>query len=188
MRVYAITARRWIETTIDVVSPFTSVVVSVPSDMVDLEKATAADVLYLNLHGYVNKAMFRGQGLRRYSMRPVALDPQEVAGFDWSGTTVFAEVCHSALNKEMVRAFMDSGAKAFIGSTSEAYGRVRPAPGQDAWGDRLASIFLRFFCVVNSPRAALTMAKMAYFVDSAPISMKDRATLDSFIIVEDKDE
>lgn len=143
----------------------------------------AVDVLYLNLHGFADQANFYGQvaGI----VGPTALTPAQVAGRDWTGTVVFAEVCFSAKDGggPIARAFLANGARAFVGSTTEAYGRVRRT-FWDGEADRLMWLFRHALRHKDRPAAALALAKRWLTVLSFPLDADDRQTLESFVCLE----
>lgn len=144
------------------------------------------DVLALNLHGFDGVQVWRGQ--MGGSVEPVALGAQDVlATADaWRGKVIFCEVCFSAGNEDIPWAMYACGARAVIGSTTEAYGRTRatlPLPGFDGEADRLLSFFLTWYRRLRNPARALYAAKKTLKVWSWPLDREDRATLKSFIII-----
>lgn len=151
---------------------------------VDLAKAAAADLVYLNLHGFFGQPYFYGQGGRRFG--PTALNPEQVRRMDWRGAVVFAEVCFSAANggSAIAAAFLESGARAFVGSVTEAFGRVRPVRLLDGEADRLGHFFRLCLGKGLEPAQALKVAKRWLRVLSYPLDDDDRATLASFVCLE----
>jgi hypothetical protein len=150
-------------------------------ETIDLAKATTAGMVYLNLHGYPDQPYYYGQ--RDGVTGPTALSAEHVAKHDWSNVVVFAEVCFSTANggSEIAKAFLANGAKAFIGSTTEAYGRIRPTLW-DGEADRLAYLFrVVYGRKTDKPLYALTLAKRLLAAMSYPLDADDRATLESFI-------
>lgn len=145
-----------------------------------LAKASTADIVYLNLHGYPNQANYFGQSGKKIG--PTALTPEMVSACDWSGVVVFAEVCFSAADDggPIAQAFLANGAKAFIGSTTEAYGRARPT-FWDGEADRLLWIFRRFYPRIPDPGRALDRAKQWLELMSWPLDADDEATIESFV-------
>lgn len=145
-----------------------------------LVKASRADIVYLNLHGYPSQPNYYGQAGN--TVGPTALTPEMVSARDWSGTVVFAEVCFSAADGggPIAQAFLANGAKAFIGSTTEAYGRIRPTLW-DGEADRLMWLFRRTYDRVGDPAAALNRAKRLLRLVSFPLDADDKATLESFV-------
>lgn len=145
-----------------------------------LVKATTADIVYLNLHGYPNQPNYYGQAGKKVG--PTALTPEMVSARNWDGVVVFAEVCFSAANGggPIAQAFLANGAKAFIGSTTEAYGRTRPT-FWDGEADRLMWIFRRFYSRIPDPAVALARAKQWLEIMSWPLDTDDEATIESFV-------
>lgn len=164
------------------VKPFTCPPVS--SDDVDkvLEKASKSDIFYLNLHGYPGQSNYFGQ--KDNVVGPTALTPEQVAKYDWTGVVIFAEVCFSAKDGGgvMAQTFLTHGAKAFIGSITEAYGRVAPTVW-DGEADRLMFLFWRCYSTNRdrNPEQALEQAKRWLKVLSIPLDANDKATLKSFV-------
>lgn len=155
----------------------------------DWAKAAAADLVYLNLHGFDGQANYYGQ--QGGVIGPTAVTPQAIAGHDWSGAVVFAEVCFSAKDGggPIARAFLGNGARAFIGSTTEAYGRIKPVIW-DGEADKLAHLFRKF--MEREPDAApgrlLREAKNLLAALSWPLDDDDRMTINSFVCLEAKHE
>lgn len=151
----------------------------------DLTKAAAADLVYLNLHGFDGQVNYYGQ--QGGVVGPTAVTPAMVSAHDWSGTVIFAEVCFSAKDGggPIARAFLANGARAFIGSTTEAYGRIKPVLW-DGEADKLAHLFRKF--MEREPDAApdhlLAQAKTLLAMLSWPLDDDDRMTLNSFICLE----
>jgi hypothetical protein len=145
-----------------------------------LVQASRADIVYLNLHGYPDQPHYYGQ--RNKKIGPTALTAEQVGAYDWRGVVVFAEVCFSAANGggPIAEAFLAWGAKAFIGSTTEAYGRARPTLW-DGEADRLLWIFRRFYPRISNPAVALDRAKQWLKLMSWPLDADDMATLESFV-------
>lgn len=147
----------------------------------ELELASkSADLVYLNLHGYPGQPYYLGQD---GDNKPTALSAELVASFDWSGVVVFAEVCWSAADggSPIARAFLDRGARAFVGSTSEAYGRINRVGIFDGEADRLGHLFRLALGHNLDPQRALDLAKRWLRFLSYPLDELDRATLESFI-------
>jgi len=145
-----------------------------------LEKTRYADVVALNLHGYVEQANYLGQ--HRQIQGPTALSPADVLEHRWDGVTVFLEVCFSASENSLIpQAFYARGAKQVIGSETEAYGRIKPTiplPGFDGEADRLLSFFL--FWLRRGKPDALRYAKRTLRLWSWPLDENDKQTLKSF--------
>lgn len=152
------------------------------ADSVDLAQAAAADVVYLNLHGYRGQPYYYGQVHR--VVGPTALTAERVAQYRWHGV-VFAEVCFGAMDGGglIARAFLENGARAFIGSTTEAYGRVRPSL-LDGEADRLMWLFRRTYRRIPQAAQALALARRLLSIVSWPLDATDRSTLESFICLE----
>lgn len=148
-----------------------------------LSKATEADILYLNLHGFENQPYLYGQ--QDETIGPTALTVDHINQHNWHNVVIFAEVCWSAKNggSEIARAFLDNGAKAFIGSTTEAYGRIKPTLW-DGEADRLMLLFRRFYGRIREPKKALSYAKRLLKIFSYPLDENDKKTLSSFICLE----
>lgn len=162
------------------VKPFTCPPTS--ADDVDrvLEKASRSDIFYLNLHGYPGQSNYFGQ--KDNTVGPTALTPEQVSKYRWDDVVVFAEVCFSAANggSAIAKAFLANGAKAFIGSTTEAYGRVMPTVW-DGEADRLMFLFWRCYSLNRNTQQALDQAKRWLKVLSVPLDANDKATLKSFV-------
>ena len=145
-----------------------------------LVKASRADIVYLNLHGYPGQPHYYGQADKKIG--PTALTAEQVSHIDWRGVVVFAEVCFSAADGggPIAQTFLAWGARAFIGSTTEAYGRARPTLW-DGEADRLMWIFCRFYPRISDPAVALERAKQWLHLMSWPLDADDEATLESFV-------
>lgn len=145
-----------------------------------LVKASTADIVYLNLHGLADQPHYYGQQGKKFG--PTALTISAVSARDWSKTVVFAEVCFSATDGggPIAQAFLANGARAFIGSTTEAYGRIRPTLW-DGEADRLFWLFRLFYGRMNDPVAALERARRWLELMSWPLDADDEATLLSFV-------
>jgi hypothetical protein len=145
-----------------------------------LVKASRADIVYLNLHGFADQPHYYGQADKKIG--PTALTAEQVSARRWDGVVVFAEVCFSAADGggPIAQAFLANGAKAFIGSTTEAYGRVRSTLW-DGEADKLMRLFRHFYRVDRSPRTALLRAKKLLRLTSYPLDADDEATLRSFV-------
>lgn len=153
-----------------------------------LKKAATSDALALNLHGYASQANYYGQASGQVCSTALTVD--DVIPHDWRGVTVFLEVCFSAAgdpaNRIIPQMFLEQGARAVIGSTTEAYGRIRgtlPLPGFDGEADRLLNFWLYFTRRLRNPRLALTFAKRCLRIWSWPLDTEDRKTLQSFTII-----
>lgn len=155
----------------------------------DLGQAARADLVYLNLHGFNGQPYYYGQ--QGGVIGPTAVTPEQVARHDWRGAIVFAEVCFSAKNGggPIARAFLANGARAFIGSTTEAYGRIRPVIW-DGEADKLAHLFRKYMSRHPQAGAAhlLRQAKNTLAQLSWPLDDDDRMTLNSFICLEAEHE
>lgn len=153
----------------------------------ELAQAARSDLVYLNLHGFAGQDNLFGQ--LDEMIGPTALTPQLVAEYDWHGAVIYAEVCFSAAGGGgvLARAFLQHGAAAFIGSTSEAYGRVRPSLF-DGEADRLGWFFRKAYGRIGDARRALIVAKRWLRAISWPLDAEDRATLKSFVLLEEKYE
>jgi hypothetical protein len=183
MNVWAYCAADWVESTRHVtgVEPVTSPPYGAASLEGELEKATAADLVYLNLHGFPHQPNFFGQ--EKDIVGPTALTPDAVLVHRWDGVVVFAEVCYSAAegaSRAIAKAFLGNGAAAFIGSKTEAYGRVRPV-WVDGEADRLGWLFRKFYPGRgHDPAVALRAAMRLFRLLSTPLDKEDRATLKAF--------
>lgn len=152
-----------------------------------LDKATQAKIFYLNLHGYEQQPHLYGQA--NNVQGPTALTAEQVRARDWTGVVVFAEVCFSAANGggHIAKAFLENGARAFIGSKTEAYGRTKPVSFGDGEADRLMAFFRLFYLRGDvMPDKALKRAKNLLRITSIPLDADDRATLTSFVCLENK--
>lgn len=147
---------------------------------VHLAKASRADIVYLNLHGFADQPHYYGQAGKKIG--PTALTAEMVSARRWDGVVVFAEVCFSAAHGggPIAQAFLTNGAAAFIGSTTEAYGRVR-ATLWDGEADKLMRPFRHFYRPGGNPRTALMRAKKLLRLTSFPLDADDEATLQSFV-------
>jgi len=158
--------------------------VSPPQDSESIEShlatATRADVVYLNLHGFIDQPYLYGQ--KNKVIGPTSLTVDQVVQHDWSGVIVFAEVCFSAKDggSSIARAFLGRGAEAVIGSVDEAFGRARPTI-LDGEADRLFWLFRLFYERIRDGRKALRRAKSLLRLMSWPLDDDDRATLKSFV-------
>ncbi len=152
---------------------------------VDLKQAAASDLVYLNLHGYRGQANCYGQQADKIG--PTALTPERIKERDWRNTVIFAEVCFSAADggSQIARAFLDGGADAFIGSTTEAYGRVHPTIF-DGEADKLAYFFIKSYQKIGNPYKSLEIAKKWLKAISYPLDADDKSTLESFICLTKK--
>lgn len=183
MNVFAYCAADWVESARYVagVEPVTSP--PMDADSVELEKATAADLLYLNLHGFDSQPNYFGQAGN--TIGPTALTPEAVLRHKWDGVTVFAEVCFSAADnrsRSIAHAFLANGATAFIGSKTEAYGRMRPV-WIDGEADRLGQLFRKFYRPDKDPAVALKVAIRLFRLLSIPLDREDKATLKAFTLL-----
>jgi len=159
-----------------------------------LKKAATGDVLALNLHGYQGQASYYGQADGLVCLTALTVD--DIIPHDWYRVTVFLEICFSAAddpaNQVIPQMFLERGARAVIGSMTEAYGRVRgtlPLPGFDGEADRLLNFWLYFMRRSRNPRLALTLAKRCLRIWSWPLDEEDEKTLKSFTIIRrSKDE
>lgn len=154
-----------------------------------LAEASTADVLALNLHGYAGQPVYNGQAGNVHG--PTVLMASDVLAHRWDGVTVFLEVCFSALdhpaNRAIPAAFYQQGARAVVGSLTEAYGRVRPVrrlPGSDGEADRLLQLFAGRMRRGYGPKKALKRSKLSLKFWSFPLDQDDKATLNSFVIIE----
>ena len=207
--VFAICGADWRETTraMSGVEPATSPPLSAETKRgrrlvtAALARASQCDVLYLNLHGYHGKSIYCGMATREATyppvVRPVVLTPSLVSAHTWRGTIVYAEICYSAAdtpgNRAMARAFLDAGCSAFVGSTTQAWGRVTPVGLLDFDGeaDRLGAYFLRGLARrPRDPGRALAFAKRYLrFVSSLNgLDAEDRATLNGFVVLTSNEE
>lgn len=185
MKVWAYCAADWIKATAAAagVRPVTSPPQSDESIGLTLNRATKADLVYLNLHGFAGQPHFYGQ--KNGVVGPTALTAESVGRHRWDDCVVFAEVCFSAAygGNEVARAFIASGARTFIGSVTEAYGRVRPSL-LDGEADRLFWLFRRTYAKLGDPAKALNLAKRYLRILSWPLDADDRATLEAFVLLE----
>lgn len=153
-----------------------------------LVKAAQADIVYLNLHGLADQPHYYGQRDKKFG--PTALTAEQVSARDWSGVVVFAEVCFSAANGggPIAQAFLANGVRAFIGSTTEAYGRTS-ATLWDGEADKLMRFFRHFYAKDMGPAEALGRAKKLLRSTSIPLDEDDMATLLSFVcLLPDEDK
>lgn len=183
--VWSYCGRDWIRATraAGAVEPLTSPPLDAETIGSKLAQATAAAIVYLNLHGFKGQAHYYGQA--NGFAGPTALTASLVAEHDWSDCVIFCEVCYSAADggDPIARAFLANGARAVIGSTTEAYGRIRPTL-IDGEADRLMWLFRRAY--KGDPTRALEIAKRWLRFISWPLDSDDRKTLESFICLEAK--
>ena len=177
MSVWAYSAHDWRKATRQAggVIPITSP--PAESGALNLTKAATADIVYLNLHGFDGQPYLYGQ--RGGTIGPTALTPADVDKNDWTGVVVFAEVCYSA-GSPIAGAFLANGARAFVGSTTEAYGRVRMT-WRNGEADRLMWLFRHAYERVREPDRALDLAKRVLRIMSWPLDEDDKQTLRSFV-------
>lgn len=182
MNVWAYCGADWVAATRSAggVEPLTSPPHDAESITAHLAKASQAQLVYLNLHGYLGQPHLYGQ--QDGVVGPTALTTEAIAAQRWDGVVVFAEVCFSAAEGGPViaDAFLRNGARAFVGSTTEAYGRTH-ATLWDGEADRLMSLFRRTYHSTNDPKKALVLAKKLLKAMSYPLDDNDRATLRSFV-------
>lgn len=187
MRVWSYCAADWIRATAAAggVKPLTSPPLDHISVAAELAKATESDLVYLNLHGFEGQPACYGQ--RDGVIGPTALTAKQIAAYDWSDVVIFAEVCFSAADggSDVARAFLRHGARAFVGSTTEAYGRITPTIF-DGEADKLMFLFRKAYERQQEPRRALELAKRLLQAMSFPLDADDRATLESFTCLEAK--
>ena len=162
-----------------------------------LKKAARRQVFYLNLHGYYDKPYYCGMstqpGHTPEIVRPIVLTPELIAKHHWQNTIIYAEVCYSAANtpgnRAMVKAFLNNGCRAFVGSTTQAWGRIKPVGllSFDGEADRLGAYFLRGLARrPDNPGRALAFAKRYLRFMSAlnGLDADDIATLNGFVVLE----
>jgi hypothetical protein len=196
MRVYTLSGYDWRRAAQAAggVAPVTSP--PAEAETLDLAAATKANIFYLNLHGFIGQSFYYGQ--RYNEIGPTALTLELVSRYRWDGVVIFAEVCFSAAGGggPIARRFLENGAKAFIGSVSEAYGRIRATglreilrgQGLDGEADRLMALFRLAYghSRCGDPGRALELAKRWLSFVSFPHSAADKATLESFICLRSK--
>ena len=137
----------------------------------------SGDLIYFNLHGYPGQPNWFGQ--KGGSVGPTAVTPEGIRSRRWDGVVIFAEVCYGA-ESEIAQAFLQQGARAFIGSTGPAYGRVKPTI-LNGEADRLMYWFRKTYGKYRNPAKALEAAKTILRILSYPLDFQDRATLDDFV-------
>ena len=149
------------------------------ADTLDID-GIVADVIYLNLHGFVDQPNYYGQS--NDVIGPTAMTPELVASRRWDGVVVFAEVCFSAADggSPIARAFLEDGARAFIGSTTTAYGHTGPTI-IDGEADRLMRLFRRTYKIYDDPEKALEAARAIFRIVCFPLDADDVLTYESFI-------
>lgn len=184
MNVWAYCSADWIASTRHAagVEPVTAPPLDVDGLDSVLEKAAVSDLVYLNLHGFNNQSNYFGQSGK--SIGPTALTPEAVLRCKWNGVVVFASVCFSAAegaSRAIAEAFLANGARAFIGSKTEAYGRMRPVRF-DGEADRLGHVFRKLYRPDKDPAATLRAAMRRFRVLSIPLDREDKATLKSFTL------
>lgn len=183
LKIVAYCGKDWVRATRAAakVTPFTCPPTSTEDGIEAVLKAAAtSDIFYLNLHGYPGQSNYFGQDGK--NVGPTALTPELVSRYRWDDVVIFAEVCFSALDggSAIAKAFLAHGAKAFIGSTTEAYGRTKPT-AWDGEADRLMFLFWRCYTIQKDPAKALDKAKGWLRVLSIPLDADDKATLASFV-------
>jgi hypothetical protein len=106
-----------------------------------------ATLLYFNLHGFNNAAAWRGFR-NETGLWTDVLSPSQVVPSRAEGTVVVAENCYGAVVNDrsaaqsMALAFLNAGARAFVGATGLAYGTYSPnrcslLTGADAFSEAL---------------------------------------------------
>jgi len=137
----------------------------------------SGDLMYFNLHGFLGQPNWFGQ--KDGSVGPTAVTPEGIRSRRWDGVVVFAEVCYGA-GSEIAQAFLQQGARAFIGSTGTAYGRIKPTI-LNGEADRLMYWFRNAYSIHREPARALVIAKTILRILSYPLSFQDLATLNDFV-------
>jgi len=85
------------------------------NDSTPLAKMAKRPIAYFRLHGLEGQPyLYSDPGWS------TAVSANNVRVYDWSKTTVFLEGCHGAM---IAKAFLESGAKAVIGSTKSTWGK-----------------------------------------------------------------
>jgi tetratricopeptide (TPR) repeat protein len=154
---------------------------------------------YFNLHGLVDAAEWYGQKDPTDNQDgpdyPIALRPQDIGGSQNGGQTpqvVFSEACYGAHiqgktpDEALALRFLDSGARAFIGSTAMAYGSIsKPLIAADLLGNS----FWNFLREGDSAGEALRKAKIQLASEmhqrQGYLDGEDQKTLISFILYGD---
>jgi hypothetical protein len=188
MRVWAYCAKDWEKATriAGGVKPLTSPPYSTLDIEWELDKATEADLIYLNLHGFRGQSRLYGQD--GGAVWGTALTAEQISARRWDGIVVFMEVCFSAENggSAIAQAFLRKGARAVIASETAAYGRVRFSLW-DGEADRLMHFFRLTYGRTRDPHKALYMAKRFLRWLSYPLDADDRTTLKSFVCLTAED-
>jgi hypothetical protein len=139
---------------------------------------------FANLHGSPRATRFVGQSGRSY---PDAHDAAVVEGALEDGTLAAVEACYGAELFEpegqlpMPLAYLNSGAYAFFGSTTIAYG----PPDGNEWADVLCRHFMEALRRGASIGRAGLEARQGYLARSAPLDPVDQKTVAQFLVLGD---
>ncbi|KPJ53567.1 hypothetical protein AMJ39_04130 [candidate division TA06 bacterium DG_24] len=150
--------------------------------------------LYFNLHGLPDRPGWYGQAAPddppEYPAYPCLIDPTQIGRA--SGAVIASEACYGANvvgedhATSLALAFLDAGARGFVGSTATSYGPARPPPSE---ADLLVAGFLRWASAGMSLGQAFLRAKVEFaetmlerqgFLDA-----DDRKTLLEFVLFAD---
>lgn len=142
--------------------------------LTEREAIQAAEVIYLNLHGYEDRDWWEGEDAA--GDRVVALAPENLAGLDLSGAFVFAENCYGGLGP-LREAFLVAGARAFVGAVEETYGRRGFRIGE---ADLIGHYFLR--AIRWEPVGSALSTALGAFARRTPreMSEEERLTMGAF--------
>lgn len=152
MKVLAITDKRYLPATLEVVGGEADVLVSPPIRASDVDPAwlRGYDLLYLDLHGKPgNPRLWSGED----EMTP-ALDVRTVQRADLAGTVVFATSCYLPATP-FVKAFLKAGARAVVAGRGANYGGRTRVTGAQVLG----RLFVRSLAKGRKPERALAAAK-----------------------------
>lgn len=188
--IWAYCGQSWAEATFHATK--TTPITSPRTDAISLRWPQERPLLAVfNLHGdEVGQPGWYGQA--DDGKRPLAVAVPNVRAYDWTGVVVVAMVCWSAAygGQEMAQAFLDGGALAFIGSTSEAYGRRQPVNwlarllGKTNKADSLIAHFVHLYRnAPGNPARTLVEAKERFAREAGRLDKVDKLTLESFICI-----
>jgi hypothetical protein len=144
-----ITASVWRRSSLSVFKPIgdsTDMFISPPetSGSINTDKVASSQLGYFNLHGLTDSPNWYGQRETTDTTTteyPIAISPKDLAKNDSGPQVIYSESCYGAYifdkseDESMALKFISLGAKAFVGSTTIAYGSVNtPLIGADLLG------------------------------------------------------
>jgi len=167
-----------------------------PSSFLPLPYARLA---YFNLHGLVDAAEWYGQKDPTDNQDgpdyPIALRPQDIGVSQSSGQTpqvIFSEACYGAhvqgktSDEALALRFLESGSKAFVGSTVMAYGSIaKPLIAADLLGNSFWSFLREGDSVGEALRKAKIQLASEMHQRQGYLDGEDQKTLISFVLFGD---